>query len=48
MAAELCPYCEQPLDNTRPWQPALEGGGAHFDCLETNEHDEEEHGRDND
>lgn len=30
-----CDVCEQPLDDEKPWQPGLGGGGAHFECLET-------------
>jgi hypothetical protein len=35
-----CDVCGKPLDDTRPWQPGLGGGGAHFDCLDTADEEE--------
>lgn len=39
---DLCHLCGEPLDDSRPWQQSLEGGGAHFDCIESLDDPEEE------
>jgi hypothetical protein len=39
--SEVCVVCEKPLDDGRPVQTSFEGEGAHVECLETVEEDEE-------
>lgn len=34
MTDRLCSVCEEPLDEARPWQEALDGSAAHTECLE--------------
>lgn len=37
----VCTICETELDDTRPYQRDLEGNGAHMECLETLEEEED-------
>ncbi len=38
-----CRLCGEPLDDGRSWQPDLFGdGGAHFDCLEAAQDEQED------
>jgi hypothetical protein len=41
-----CPFCEEPLDDSRPWQQGFgDLSGAHTECLQTVGDDEEEERR---
>jgi hypothetical protein len=37
----VCTICEEELDDTQPFQRDLEGNGAHLDCLETVEEEDD-------
>jgi hypothetical protein len=45
VSVDRCHICEKLLDDSAPWQRGLDGGGAHLECLDTVEIDDEE-GRD--
>lgn len=30
---DVCEFCQQPLDDERPWRRGLDGAGAHEDCI---------------
>lgn len=30
---DVCEFCEQPLDDSKPWRRGLDGCGAHEDCI---------------
>jgi hypothetical protein len=38
----VCTICEEELDDTRPYQRSLDGEGAHLECLDTLEVDDDE------
>jgi hypothetical protein len=38
---EVCTICEEALDGSKPYQRDLEGNGAHLECLETVEEEDD-------
>jgi hypothetical protein len=39
----ICIYCEQELDDLKPYQRDLEGNGAHLECLPTLEEEDDQY-----
>lgn len=39
---QLCELCGKPLGDGRPWMLGLDGTGAHHECLETFDVDDDE------
>lgn len=33
MDVSRCEFCDEPLDDSKPWRRGLDGAGAHESCL---------------